>query len=81
VAIFDLFSKSQRKLRGEVPDVYQYDVLPPQLRVQVVHIVRDTIGTDRYGRHEAARVYNDIHEVLAKEYGVFTLNEPLILSN
>ena len=36
--IFDLFSKRQKKLRGETPDVYVYDELPNPLRVQIVHI-------------------------------------------
>lgn len=36
--IYELFSKRQKRLRGEVPDVYQYETIPPELRVQVVHI-------------------------------------------
>ena len=28
-----LFSERQKELRGEVPDVYQYDTIPRQLRV------------------------------------------------
>jgi len=41
--IFELFSKRQKKLKGEVPDVYQYKDIGQKFRVQVVHIVRDTI--------------------------------------
>ena len=31
----DIFSKRQKRLRGEMPDVYQYDTLPGGLRTQV----------------------------------------------
>jgi hypothetical protein len=36
MAIFDLFSKRQRRARGEVPDVYQYETLPVEFRTQVL---------------------------------------------
>jgi hypothetical protein len=42
--IFDLFSKRQKRLRGEVPGVYTYDQIPQTLRVQIVHIIRDAKG-------------------------------------
>jgi len=41
---FDLFSKRQKRSRGEVPDVYQYKTIPEVLRVQIVHIIRDAFG-------------------------------------
>jgi hypothetical protein len=44
VTIFDLYSKRQKKLRGEVPDVYVYDDLPRKLRNQIVHIWLETLG-------------------------------------
>ena len=75
MAIFELFSKRQRKLRGEVPDVYQYKNIEQNFRVQVVHIVRDTIGFDQNYNNYSNRVYKDIHRILCKEYGVFTLKE------
>ena len=43
MAIFDLFSKRQRRARGEVPDVYVYDKLPQELRVQIVHIIKEGV--------------------------------------
>ena len=57
------------KLRGEVPDIYQYENIEQSFRVQVVQIVQDTIGVD------TNEVYDQIHKVLCKEYGVFTLKE------
>ena len=60
MAIFDLFSKRQKRLRGEMPDVYVYDDLPNPLRVQIVHIWKDTL-----------RRYEFIVDALCREYGVF----------
>lgn len=75
MAIFDLFSKRQRRSRGEVPDVYVYDKLPHGLKVQIVHIIRDAIGVDNYGSIKALKLYELIHHTLCKEYGVFELVE------
>ena len=75
MAIFDLFSKRQKKLRGEIPDVYQYEDVNNTFRVQVVHIVRDTFGQDKYGHDQASQAFKFIHETLCKEYGVFTLKK------
>jgi hypothetical protein len=73
MSIFELFSKRQRKIRGEVPDVYQYEDLPNNFRVQVIHIIRDTVGIEQSYNRETNAVYEDIHKVLCKEYGVFGL--------
>ena len=76
--IFDLFSKRQKRLRGEVNDVYKYDQIPKNLRIQIIHLIRDTIGVDKanYGsQDEPHRAYKIIHETLCREYGVFTLGK------
>jgi hypothetical protein len=75
MAIFELFSKRQKKLKGEVSDVYQYENIEQSFRVQVVHIVRDTIGVEQNYNDITNGVYEEIHKVLCKEYGVFTLKE------
>ena len=75
MAVFDLFSKRQRKARGEVPDVYVYDKLPQELRVQVVHIIQDAFGTDNYGTHNAEKAYEIVTANLFREYGLFELIE------
>lgn len=41
--IFDLFSKRQKKLKGDVPDVYVYDNIPNALRVQIINIWYDSL--------------------------------------
>jgi hypothetical protein len=73
MTVFDLFSKRQKRSRGEVPDVYQYETLPNQLRVQIVHIIRDAFG-DLYDYHGTEHGdFKFIHEALCREYGVFSL--------
>ena len=69
MAIFDLFSKRQKKLRGEVPDVYQYDTMSNSLRVQIVHIITDAIGEDKekYSYpNRPADAYKFIHETVCR---------------
>ena len=78
MSIFELFSKRQKRLRGEVPDVYIYDSIPKPLRVQIIHIWQDSLGseneyTQKYGM--VGEAYKFIVEVLCREYGVFNLNE------
>ncbi len=73
---FDIFSKRQKKLRGDVPDVYTYDTIPQPLKVQIVHVWRDTLGDENeylshyHGVHAA---YQFIVNTLCREYGVFSL--------
>lgn len=72
--IYDLYSRRRAKERGNIPDVYQYEVIPEPLRVQVIHIWSDTFG-DINGRH-ASKVKNAYHglaQFLRREYGVFSL--------
>ena len=83
MAIFETFSKRQRKLsqQGE-SDPYRYDVFPQPLRVQVVNLLVQSLGThstgyDSFGYLQrddnAAARWESIHETLAHEYGVFKL--------
>lgn len=80
MAIVDLFSKRQKRLRGEVPDIFTYDNIPESLRVQIVHIIRDVIGKDLYSsfgginpNYSAKIAYEFIHQTICREYGVFQL--------
>ena len=77
MTVFDLFSKRQKKLRGEAPDVYTYDNIPEPLRVQIVHIWQDALGNaveynDAYGGH-VFQAYQLIVDTLRREYGLFEL--------
>ncbi|MFA6192890.1 MAG: hypothetical protein WC665_11155 [Sulfurimonas sp.] len=76
MAIFDLFSKRQKKLRGDVSDVYIYDDFSNALRVQIVHIWKDALGDENnyYDHHnEVEFTYKLIVDTLCREYGLFKL--------
>ncbi|ABF07734.1 STM4504/CBY_0614 family protein [Cupriavidus metallidurans] len=73
MGVFDLFSKRQKRARGEMPDVYAYDELPNPLRVQIVHIISDAFGTDNYGSDHAGKAYEFVKQTLCREFGVFEL--------
>src|SRR5262245_63595862 len=78
---FDMFSKRQKKLRGEAPDVYTYDKIPHALRVQVVHIWQDAFGNIDAYESQAGQVYKYIYDILCREYGVFYLNNKYELNH
>lgn len=72
--VFDLFSKRQKRLRGEVPDVYQYEELNQNLRTQIVHIWNDSLGgPEDYDVGRVSEIYKFIVNTLCREYGVFSL--------
>ena len=68
MAITDIFSKRQQKLRVEIPDVYVYDELPRSLKVQIVQIWED-IGNHHYW----GDIYQSAVRILRREYGFFEL--------
>ncbi|HOU12779.1 MAG TPA: hypothetical protein PKZ84_06655 [Anaerolineae bacterium] len=70
--VFDLFSKRQKHLE-KGPDVYKYDEIPDPLRVQIVHILRDAIGTDTNPYAPCGKSYKFIYDILCREYGFFRL--------
>lgn len=77
MAVFDLYSKRKKRASGEVVDVYEYDSLPHSLRVQLVHIFDDVIGTEKECFDSHLRVeqgYRLIVNTLCREYGVFLLS-------
>lgn len=74
--IFELFSKRQKKLKGEVPEVFTYDNIPNSLRVKIIHIIRDMFGEDLDGYNlKVQETYETIHKALCREYGVFELGQ------
>lgn len=80
MAIVDFFHKRQKRLRGEYSDVYQYDKLPDKLKVQIVHIWKETIGEDYSGGQwnpssENRKYLETCYNILCKELGVFELNK------
>ncbi len=78
--IYEIFSKRQKRNRSEIPDVSQYEAIPLELRVQVIHIWRDMFGEIEYNYlsetcNYAYEIYVFIHEKLCREYGIFTLGK------
>jgi hypothetical protein len=72
--IFDIFSKRQKKLRGDVPDLYVYDDLPQPLRTQIIHIWLDTLGHgNQWWEGQVSQAYSLIVDTLCREYGIFKL--------
>jgi hypothetical protein len=71
MVVRDLFSKRQKRLKGDIPDVFLYDDIPNKLRVQIIHIIRDSIGQNIYSSCYAA--YRVIHKELCDEFGRFEL--------
>ena len=73
MSVLDLFSKRQKKLGGDLPDVYTYDQIPHPLKVQIIYIWRDTIGNEsEYNDNYTGVVsaYEFLVETLCREYGV-----------
>ncbi len=75
MTIFDLYSKRQKRLRGDAPDVYVYDEIPEPLRVQIVHLLKDAFGNPDDYESKTDECYKFIHNTLCREYGRFHLME------
>jgi hypothetical protein len=76
MTVFDSFSKRQKRSRGKIPDVYAYDQLPTQFRVQVGYIISDAFGVDdEYCLGHALRAYKSVKETLCREFGLFELSK------
>lgn len=71
------------------PRIYEYDRVPLQFRVQLVHILRDVIGkgeerqsgswltkNSRQPITTPAAAWEVIHDMIARELGVFTVYDP-----
>lgn len=76
--VFNLFSRDQKKENGEKPDTYNYDIIPNNLRVQIVHILEDGFGTEEdfhnsYSYGDTRGAYEAVVSILRREYGVFHL--------
>lgn len=85
--ITNIYSKRQKRLRGEYSDVYQYDELSIEFRRQVTLIFRDIIGIQsfRFGHCEGTfsytnDIYENIHKILCREYGVLSLGNAVFMN-
>ncbi|MBV1834591.1 STM4504/CBY_0614 family protein [Novacetimonas pomaceti] len=80
MSIFNTFWQRQKAIRGDVPDVYSYDEMPYPLRVQIVHIATEVLGSREeflssyyQGHKNIQQTYGLIVDILRKEFGVFQL--------
>jgi hypothetical protein len=72
MAIVNIFSKRQKVLRKEVPDVYEYARIPQPLRVQIAHILRDLFGRPLGSdKNRCIAAFTQIEQCLCREYGLF----------
>lgn len=74
MGIVDLFSKRQkRQAEAGQPEIYLYDVVPAPLRVQIAQICLDALGEIRPYAERQIAWWKEIHDILARERGVFSL--------
>ncbi len=71
--IADIFSKRQKRLRGELVDVFQYIELPRPFRVQVLQIIEETLGSPATSNSPVVAPYVQVAQILCREYGVKSL--------
>lgn len=78
---YEIYSKRQQRLKGEIPDTYQYKTIPDELRVQILYIWEKIWGTayhNPYGELQlslpADDAYRSIETTLREEYGVLALD-------
>ncbi len=75
MALFDIYSKRQKKAQGAAPDVFVYDKFPQSLRTQIVHIWMDAFGQVGAFGNKPERLFKQINDILCREYGVFQLTD------
>lgn len=68
--VVDLYSKRQKSLRGEVPEVFAYRSLPLGLRTQIIHITNDCFPNEGiYVKHGKKYPITLSGNILTGEYG------------
>jgi hypothetical protein len=75
MGIIDIFSKRSKSNNNSI---FKYNEIPKALRVQIVHIWRDSIGvynTGYYDYSPSNEIWDFLHKGLCKEYGVFALSQ------
>lgn len=83
--ITEIYSKQQKRLRGEFPDVYQYETAPEKLRIQVIllfkevceYCVRDYESDGWIYPFPYQSLCDYVHKTLCSEYGQFSLYSSL----
>lgn len=73
--VYDIYSEREKRLMREFPDVYRYDYISKQLRVQIIHMINDAIGDRR--NLQTIESFRKIHDILCRVHGELSLNEIL----
>ena len=71
MTISDIFWRRQKRTRDEYPDVYQYDTLPKELRVQIVQMWHEDVCA--FASVERYKYFERAVRKLRREFGVFAL--------
>ncbi len=73
MAIFETFSKRQKKKELPKTDIYKYDDLPREFRIQVLHIWKAAIGNYHSYGSPSNKFWEWLDKTLARELGLFAL--------
>ena len=78
---YEIYSKRQQRMQGEIPDTYQYETIPYELRVQIFYIWGKMWGTPYKNNLDELQVsrlaydaYTSIETTLCEEYGMLDLD-------
>ena len=69
MTVFDIYSRRKRRAEQGEPDVYQYDHVPRELRIQVRHVVDAAVPAER-------QWWNSVHNQLLREKALLYLASP-----
>ena len=67
--IYDFYSRQQKTRRGEFPDVYQYEEMPDQLRIQVLYVLNDLNQLNERYVNSQRGFFNVINRLICREQG------------
>ncbi|KKZ87892.1 hypothetical protein B5K05_04645 [Rhizobium phaseoli] len=75
MAVYELYSKRQKRLSATDEDVFQYHDIPTKLRVQIIHILNRSLGNEEqfYGYGAVQGAYKYIVETIREETGLLYL--------
>ena len=71
--IFELYSRRKKHAnQGQLPEVYRYDEIPYEVRIQVIGLWKNAIGSYNINatRYETNARWNFIHDTIAHEKGL-----------
>ena len=78
---YEIFSKRQQRLKGELPDTEQSEIIPRELRVQIFYIwgkMWETPYENNFDELQVSQLaydaYTSIETTLCEEYGVLDLD-------